>query len=117
MINQNAGGYYPQQDYVQQPNRQVTFYWVTNINEAYNWGIAPGSSLIFRDQDNKHVYIKSLNTPYEKPVFEVFTKEQQQVEDPQTNDDSLNVLKDEISKIKEALKKLNNKISDRKVGD
>ena len=107
----NQQGY---NDYSQQQNRQYypNYIVVQNINEAYNWAISPGSTLIFKDQDNMHIYIKSLSSPYDRPMFEVFTKEQEQ---SQTSE--IDTLKEEMNRLKEAMKKLNSKITEKKVGD
>ena len=112
MINQQMG-YYSQTDPSQV--RQLPCYFVQNINEAYNWGIAPGNALLFKDVDGVHVYMKGLGMPYDKPVFEVYTKEQQSIEQPvQSHNTELDALKEEMSKLKDAMRKLNNKI---KAGD
>ena len=122
------GYYYPPQDVnqVQLPNypqqtRQFSYFFVQNINEAYNWAIAPGNFLVFKDQDGIHFYTKSLGlSPYDKVQFEVYTKEQPQAEmqaPVQQTNTEYDSLKEEISKLKEAMKKLNNKITDKKVGD
>ena len=115
MINQQAGyNYYPQEvtNQVQMPN-VLPCYFVQSINEAYNWRVAPGNCLIFKDIDGVHIYTKSQGLPYEKPAFDIYTKEQAQVE-TQSNNSEFDSLKDEISKLKDAMRKLNNKI---KAGD
>jgi len=115
-------GYFQQQgqmpqNYGQQ-NRSPSFYIVQNINEAYNWPIAPGNVLVFKDQDNTHLYTKSLGSPYDKFIFEIYTKDNtnQSCEPTGKNSDDIESLKDEMSKIKNALRKLNDKISG-KAGD
>ena len=113
---QQPPGYMPQ-NYGQQ-NKPQSFYFVQNINEAYNWPIAPGNFLVFKDQDNTHLYTKSLGSPYDKFVFEVYTKDgtNQSYESTEKSSDDIESLKDEMSKIKNALRKLNDKISG-KAGD
>ena len=67
--------------------------------------------------------MKSLGTSYgERPLFEVYTKEQPQTQTTETQPSQqqpseLDSLKDEIARLKEAMKKLNNKLNDRKAGD
>ena len=108
------GYYFPQEANFPQQTRQFSYFFVQNINEAYNWAIAPGSYLVFKDQDGIHFYTKSLGlSPYDKVQFEVFTKEQAQVEQQQMPNE-LDALKEEMSKLKDAMRKLNNKI---KAGD
>ena len=124
MINPNQGyGYYspPQEQYVQQPalmrpNGQVQCYFVQNINEAYNWQVAPGNFLVFKDQDNIHIYTKSLATPYDKVMFDVYTKEQpaNNTQTTENKESELDDLREEISKMKDAMRKLNDRISDNK---
>lgn len=125
MINQNQAFYAPpqQEQFVQpmaQQSRPFPYYPVSNINEAYNWAVAPGSYMVFRDQDGIHFYTKSLASPYDKPMFEVYTKEpsvqQQTMEQTENDDNEIDLLKEDISKIKDALRKLNDKITDKKVG-
>ena len=88
----------------QQP--QYAYYFVKDKGEALNWFIAPGSLLVFKDQDNVHFYTKSLGySPYDKPIFEVYTREVQMPEQSNTNDiqdlrEALSALQKQISEIK-----------------
>lgn len=113
--------YYPPNQ-AQPPSPNQLYFYYANINEAYNWGIAPGNLLLFKDPDGVHFYMKSLGTSYgERPLFEVYTKEQPQTQTTETQSQQqpseLDSLKDEIARLKEAMKKLNNKLNDRKAGD
>ena len=113
--------YYPTREQSQAPSPNQLYFYYANINQAYNWGIAPGNLLLFKDPDGAHFYIKSLGTSYgERPVFEVYTKEQPQTQtepQQQQQNSEFDSLKEDIARLKEAMKKLNGKLNDRKGGD
>lgn len=119
--------YYPQipnnnymmpqyQNYQQQPTRQdqlnqvfnntYTYTFVQNRGEAERWPVAPGSLLVFADQNGMYYYTKSLSfTPNDKPVFSVFKREDC-VESTSTNQTSIeqNPLKEELEKYQSSTK-------------
>ena len=94
--------------YQRQSINQYTYFFVKDQSEAFNWPIAPGSLLVFKDQDNIHFYTKSLGySPYDRPMFEVYTREAQ-VQEP--NHDSA------IQELREAMSALQKQISELKNG-
>lgn len=119
--------YYPQipnnnymmpqyQNFQQQPTRQdqlnqvfnntYTYTFVQNRGEAERWPVAPGSLLVFADQNGMYYYTKSLSfTPNDKPVFSVFKREDC-VESTSTNQTSIeqNPLKEELEKYQSSTK-------------
>lgn len=92
----------------QPQTRQYLYYFVKDKGEAFNWAIAPGNLLVFKDQDNIHFYTKSLGySPYDRPVFETYTKEVQTQDYPSS---------DVIQDLREAMSELQRQISDIKNG-
>ena len=88
-----------------QEPRQYSYFFVKDIGEAYNWLIAPGSLLVFKDQDNIHFYTKSLGySPYDKPIFEVFTREAQAQE--QKPDSDFELLKKKVAELESKLSEI-----------
>ena len=80
--------YYPQQ-YQQQQSPQIQsggFIPVKSIEEAYNWPVAPGNSITFKDENSPYVYTKTKGfSPLEPPVFERYRlvkEEDQRTEKP-----------------------------------
>ena len=60
--------YTQQQQYQTQNNAFVS---VRSIEEAYNWPVAPGNSITFKDENNPFVYTKTRGfSPLEQPIFE-----------------------------------------------
>jgi len=99
-------------EYYGYPNvMQYAYFFVKDIGEALNWYIAPGSFLVFRDQDGIHFYTKSLGySPYDKPVFEVYTKEVQQEQNPDPG------FEDKLQELREGMSALQRQISELKNG-
>ena len=88
-----------------QEPRQYSYFFFFYIGEAYNWLIAPGSLLVFKDQDNIHFYTKSLGySPYDKPIFEVFTREAQAQE--QKPDSDFELLKKKVAELESKLSEI-----------
>ena len=108
-MNDYYGNYYPTVNRQSQyDTKQYLYFFVKDTGEAYNWPIAPGNLLVFKDQDDMHFYTKSLGySPYDKPIFEVYTKEVQTQE--QKPDSDFELLKKEIAEIKSKLSDINNR--------
>ena len=66
----------PQQAFSQQPQQiqqSNGFISVRSIEEAFNWPIAPGNSLTFKDESAPYIYTKTKGfSQLEPPVFERF---------------------------------------------
>ena len=59
--------YQPNQNQIQNGG----FVSVRSIEEAFNWPIAPGNSITFKDENQPFVYTKTKGfSPLEQPVFE-----------------------------------------------
>jgi len=58
--------------YQQQPQQMATgFVSVRSIEEAFNYPVAPGNSITFKDENAPYVYTKTKGfSPLEQPVFE-----------------------------------------------
>ena len=106
----------PQYQNFQQPTRQdqlnqvfnntYNYTFVHNRSEAEQWPVAPGSLLVFADQNGMYYYTKSLGfAPNDKPVFSVFKREDC-VEQTSQNQVSVeqNPLKDELEKYQNSTK-------------
>ena len=69
-----AYNYFPGYQYgYQQPQapQNGSFVSVRSIEEAYNWPVAPGNSITFKDENAPFVYTKTKGfSPLEQPVFE-----------------------------------------------
>lgn len=67
----------PTQQYQQQATQpQIQnggFVSVRNIEEAYNWPVAPGNSITFKDENSPYIYTKTKGfSQLEAPIFERF---------------------------------------------
>ena len=99
---------YPYQQY-QQPQGS-SFVSVRSIEEAYNYPVAPGNSITFKDENAPFVYTKTKGfSPLEQPVFEKYrlVKEddmpQKAPEKPQeavNYDEQIKLLWDEVNALK-----------------
>lgn len=81
-VNPYSGLARPQQPIMtQQPNN--TFVPVSNINEAKNYMVAYGNSVIFRDENQPMVfYTKTANSQFEAPIFKIFDMVERKQEMP-----------------------------------
>ena len=76
---------YSQPQQIQQANGFIS---VRSIEEAFNWPIAPGNSLTFKDESAPYIYTKTKGfSQLEPPVFERFrlVKEESAQETPKKN--------------------------------
>ena len=114
-IPNNNYGFNQYQNF-QQPTRQdqlnqvfnntYNYTFVHNRSEAEQWPVAPGSLLVFADQNGMYYYTKSLGfAPNDKPVFSVFKREDC-VEQTSQNQIPVeqNPLKDELEKYQNSTK-------------
>lgn len=82
-MNEGYNGLAPNYGMPQHQQMQYFVYFVNSREEAERWPVGPGNVLIFRQTDGSFVYIKSLGfSPYDKPVFEVFSKAIEQASTP-----------------------------------
>lgn len=69
--------------------------------EAENWPIAPGNTLVFKDQNGQYFYTKSLGYgPNEKPIFIIYKREDYVEPAQVTEQVEQNPLKEEFDKYK-----------------
>ena len=89
----NYQGYYPQYQNFQQPIQPIQpvqnqqqqiqnggLVSVRNIQEALNYPIAPGNSVMFKDENSPFIYVKTKGfSQLEEPIFEKYrlVKEEQ----------------------------------------
>lgn len=107
---------YPYQQNFQQPYQQPQqiqnsgFVSVRSIEEAFNWPVAPGNSITFKDENAPFVYTKTKGfSPLEQPTFERYRLVKEE-ETPQVNsdhgksatnyDEQINMLWDEVNALK-----------------
>lgn len=107
---------YPYQQNFQQPYQQPQqiqnsgFVSVRSIEEAFNWPVAPGNSITFKDENAPFVYTKTKGfSPLEQPTFERYRLVKEE-ETPPVNseqgksavnyDEQINMLWDEINALK-----------------
>ena len=105
-----------QMQYSQQPAQQIQnggFVSVRGIEEAFNWPVAPGNSIMFKDENAPYVYTKTKGfSQLDQPVFERYrlVKEgdaaqtqktgQNQAVETQNYDEQIKLLWDEINALK-----------------
>lgn len=112
-----------------QPTQQVQtngIITVRNKEEAFNYPIAPGNSLTFKNETAPYIYTKTLGfSQLDQPIFEVFRLEKEDnAEAPKTalekpvvqflTIDEANVLKAEIDALKQEVQFLKDYIEDDK---
>lgn len=106
---------YPQQYQQQQPQQSIQgtgFISVPRMEVAYNWPVAPGNSLMFKDDNAPYVYTKTRGfSQLDEPVFETYrlvkedvaAQRQPQQAEPQKQADysgDINALWEEIKLLK-----------------
>ena len=111
-----------QQPYMQQQPQQIQnggFVSVQNMAEAFNYPVAPGNSITFKDENAPYVYTKTKGfSPLEQPVFEKYrlVKEEdmpreatRQPDTADNNDEQIKLLWDEVNALKGQITALNAK--------
>lgn len=117
--NMNQMQWQPQQQ-MQQPMQQMPLqtYTYENIPEAniQNWAIAPGSRIVFLNQNDGKIIVKSFPYGSQQVVMKTYVDEsvmtQHQLE--QTNIDVPQNFIDDIDYLKREVRKLNNLINKNK---
>lgn len=123
--------YYQPFQAMYQPNIQQTqqvqnngIITVRNKQEAFNYPIAPGNSLTFKNETEPYIYTKTLGfSQLDRPVFEVFRLERENVttevipEQPAVEQSFLTIenaalMQNEINTLKEEIKFLKDYIDD-----
>lgn len=109
--------YTQQQQYQTQNNAFVS---VRSIEEAYNWPVAPGNSITFKDENNPFVYTKTRGfSPLEQPIFEKWRlvkvddmpQNTQNAPKQQTESDrQINLLWKEVNALKSKIKGVNDDV-------
>ena len=118
----NYQGYYPQyQNTFQQPLQQIQqpqqpqiqnggLVSVRNIQEALNYPIAPGNSVMFKDESSPFIYVKTKGfSQLEEPIFEKYRLVKEEQPQAVNNTESVvNIdyaLKSDLQAIQDALLK------------
>lgn len=125
-FNNGYPGYYPQfQNGFAQPMQQIQqpqqpqiqnggLVSVRNIQEALNYPIAPGNSVMFKDENSPFIYVKTKGfSQLEEPIFEKYRlvkEEQSQVTNNTENAPNVDyALKSDLQAIQNAfLQEINN---------
>lgn len=98
--------YFQQYPYQYQQPQQIQsggFVSVRSIEEAYNYPVAPGNSITFKDENSPYVYTKTKGfSPLEQPVFERYrlVKEEDTPRTPSAGSDAPKSAPDYDEKIK-----------------
>ena len=111
--NYNPYQYQFQQQYPNNQQMQSGFVSVRSVEEAFNYPVAPGNSITFKDENSPFVYTKTKGfSPLEQPVFERYRLVK--VEEPQRAPETpvetfdakgeINALWNEIKALKAAMK-------------
>ena len=117
-------GYNPYQQYqqgfqqTQQQNNQIQnggFVSVRNIEEAYNYPVAPGNSITFKDENAPYVYTKTKGfSQLDQPVFEKYRLVKEEEMPPESTqkpveapncEEQIKLLWDEVNALKSRLDK------------
>ena len=122
----NYQGYYPQyQNTFQQPLQQIQqpqqpqiqnggLVSVRNIQEALNYPIAPGNSVMFKDENSPFIYVKTRGfSQLDEPIFEKYRLVKEEQPQPVNNNESVAdidyALKSDLQAIQNAfLQEINN---------
>lgn len=87
---------------------------VNNENEAFNYPVAHGNSVTFRNDNEPYVYIKSVGfSPLDRPIFEKYKKEETETVDtkPALDENPIfDELRAEIATLKTELDTLKTKL-------
>lgn len=110
-----------------QPNQQMQNNGIITVRtrqEAFNYPIAPGNSLTFKNETEPYIYTKTLGfSQFDRPVFEVFrleredltqdaVPEQESTETSYMTLDDATLLQNEINALKEEVKLIKDHIED-----
>jgi hypothetical protein len=94
---------------------------VRNIEEAFNWPVAPGNSITFKDENSPYIYTKTKGfSQLEAPIFERFrlVKEEDSSATPTMPSDGKNKpdsgaeLKEQINMLWDEVNSLKSQIED-----
>lgn len=82
---------YPFYNQNQQP--QVSFMSIRGKEIAINYPIAPNNTIIFRDEVEPYIYVKSMGySPLDKPVMDIYRREE-----PNLTQETASVVKEDNS--------------------
>ena len=130
--NNYFGGYPASYQQYQAPNYQIAaqpqpmqiqnggFVSVRSAQEAFNYPVALGNSVTFKDETAPYIYVKTRGfSQLEEPVFEQFqlvkVDNSQKATDPAQTTSAEYVLKSDISALKEEIDLLKKKVSEFKL--
>lgn len=105
---------------MQMQNFQNIFVQVANENVAKNYPVGYGNIVIFKDENEPKIYVKSMGfSQLESPIFESYRREENKPVSATANSDSNNLpydeLKAEITALKSEIEALKEKISTKRV--
>ena len=93
---------------------------VANENVAFNYPVAYGNTVIFKDENNPYIYIKKMGfSQLESPVFEKYHREtpilpQNETKDSEADKVILDDLKSKIEALEDEIEALNDEIKNLK---
>ena len=105
-FNQFYPGYYQTQPQYNQQIQNGGFVSVRSIEEAFNWPVAPGNSITFKDENQPFVYTKTKGfSPLEQPIFERYRLVK--VEEPQKPSETVTEPFDARAEVKHLWEEIN----------
>lgn len=88
----------------QQQYQQSGLISVRSEMEARNYAIAPGNSLMFKDESQPYVYVKTMGpSQFDQPTFEKFRLVKEEADVPQQVEQPEYVLKSEFEKLRDEI--------------
>lgn len=85
---------------------------IPNRQEAINYPVAYGNTVILKDQSAPYIYIKSAgNTQFDTQSFDVYKKEDQEKPIDNTNDNKYDSIMADIESMRSQISELRDKIS------
>lgn len=106
---------YPFYNQNQQP--QVSFMSIRGKEIAINYPIAPNNTIIFRDELEPYIYVKSMGySPLEKPVMDIYRREepisaQESVSNAKADNSAIERIQDDIKAIIDDIEGIKRKIN------
>ena len=100
--------------YGQNQQSQVSYMIARGREMAFNYPIAPGNTIIFKDEAIPYIYVKTMGySPIDQPVFEAYKREDAIQETETVNNQALEKIQEDIKGIIEDVdgikRRLNNK--------
>ena len=103
--------------YYQNQQPQVSFMSIRGKDIAVNYPIAPNNTIIFRDELEPYIYVKSMGySPLDKPVMDIYRREepisaQESVSNVKADNSAIERIQDDIKAIIDDIEGIKRKIN------